>query len=150
MASDQLTAAKIRIYAVSPSGDRKKLFQGVNEQTGPAGSPDGVQATVKDNELPYMPRSTFPIRGGARIVATVELTASDGADASDAVINLPVVDKFNNVRMLSRSDLGYTVDLPAAVPVDIEVDLGSGYTVPQNETLYLGGGKYFMSIEDDA
>ena len=149
MASDQLTAAKIRIYAVSPSGDRKKLFQGVNEQTGPGGSPDGVQSTVKDNELAYLPRSTFPIRGGARIVMTVELTTADGADASDAVINLPVMDKFNNLRMLSRTDLGYTVDLPAATITGIEIDLGSGYTVPEGEILYLGGGKYFISIEDD-
>jgi len=43
MASDQATGAEIRIYAKDPAGNEVKLFQGVNEQTGPGGSPDGAQ-----------------------------------------------------------------------------------------------------------
>jgi len=65
--------------AKSPAGDEKRLFAGVNEQTGPGGSPDGAQATVKANELPHMPVHPFTLKGGDKIVLKCELTAADGA-----------------------------------------------------------------------
>jgi len=82
MASAQLTGAQLRIVAESPGGDRKKIFQGVNEQTGPGGSSDGAQATVKDNELPFMPLSNFGIPGGWKIIVQGKLTSADGAVSS--------------------------------------------------------------------
>ena len=42
MVSDQLTNADIKIYAVSPDGRKVRIFVGVNEQSGPGGSPDGA------------------------------------------------------------------------------------------------------------
>ena len=150
MVSDQLTGAQVLLYAEAPNGDRKKIFSGVNEQTGPAGSPDGVQATVKDNELPFMPLNNFPIPGGWKIILATQLTAADGADASDAVVNVPIRDQTGAQRYLTREDFGYDVDMPAATPAGIKLDLGEGYVVPESQTLFIGGGKYFISLENDA
>lgn len=150
MASDQLTGADVLLYAEAPNGDRKKVFAGVNEQTGPGGSPDGVQATVKDNELPFMPVNSFAIPSGWKIILATKLKAADGADASDAVVNVPVRDQTGAQRYLTVTDFGYTTDLPAATPASIVIDLGSGYTVPDGQTLFVGGGKYFVSLENDA
>ena len=148
MASDQLTAAELRIYAVSPGGDKKRLFQGVNEQTGPGGSPDGAQATVKDNELPYMPVHPFVMKGGDRLVMVGVMKGTDGADASDSVMNIPIR-RNGALEYLSTTDIGYTSDLPAASVVEVEHQLGAGYTVPEGDKVQLGGGKYFISWEDD-
>jgi hypothetical protein len=149
MASDQLTNAEIRIYAVSPNGDRKRLFQGINEQTGPSGSPDGAQAVVKDNELPFMPVHPFTLRGGDILMVCGVMKTADGADASDSIFNIPIR-RNGALEYLSRSDIGYTSDLPASSVANVEHQLGAGYTVPQGDNVQLGGGKYFMSWENDA
>lgn len=149
MASDQLTNADIRMYAVNPDGRKVKLFAGVNEQTGPGGSPDGVQATVKDNELPYMSLSPFVLKGGDKLVVYGIMKAADGADASDSVWNIPI-HRNGQLEYLTRADFGYTTDLPASSVASVEHQLGAGYTVPQNDKIQLGGGKYFISWEDDA
>jgi len=148
MASDQLTNAELRIYAVNPNGDKKRLFQGINEQTGPAGSPDGAQATVKDNELPYMPTVPFKMTGGWRLIVFGVMKTADGADASDSIFNIPI-QRNGALEYLSQVDVGYTVDLPAASVANVEHQLGTGYTVPQGDMIVLGGGKYFMSWEND-
>lgn len=149
MASDQLTNADIRIYAVSPNGDKKRLFSGVNEQTGPGGSPDGAQATVKDNELPFMPLAPFVLKGGDKLIVYGLMKIADGADASDSIFNIPI---FRNGRLeyLTTVDVGYTTDLPASSVANVEHQLGAGYTVPEGDQLQLGGGKYFISWENDA
>ena len=124
------------------------LWQGVNEQAGPSGSPDGVQAVVKDNELPFMPVIPFTLKGGDKLVAYGVMKTADGADASDSIFNIPIR-RNGRQEYLTRADLGYTVDLPAASVIDVEHQLGSGYTVPEGDTLQLGGGKFFMSWEND-
>lgn len=148
MASDQLTGATIRIFGEAPSGDRKLLFQGINEQTGPGGSPDGAQATVKDNELPHMRLNPFRLTGGWKVVVTGEMTAADGADASDSVFTIPII-RSGSQQYLSRSDVGYTTDLPASSVASVQHQLGAGYTVPQGDWVQVGGGKYFISWEND-
>ncbi len=150
MVSDQATGAQIRFVAELPNGNRVKLFQGVNEQTGPGGSQDGVQATTKDNELPMMPQGGYAIRAGYKIIPQVKLTAADGLDASDAVFNVPVRDQNGQQQYLTRTDFGYDTDFPASTPASLWLDLGAGYTVPESQTLFFGGGKYFVSVEDDA
>lgn len=148
MASDQLTGAEIIIYAEAPGGNRTKVFQGINEQTGPGGSPDGAQAVTKDNELPFMPLSNVFIKGGSKIIVATRLKSADGMDASDCVINLPIMDDSGQ-RYLSKTDLGIDTDLPASTPADLIIDVGEGYTVPQGQTVRVGGGKFFMSLEND-
>ena len=149
MASDQLTNAELRIYAVNPNGDKKRLFQGINEQTGPAGSPDGVQGTVKDNELPFMPTHPFLLKGGDKLMIYGVMKAAAGADASDSIMNIPIR-RNGALEYLSTADIGYISDIPAASIISIEHQLGSGYTVPEGDVVQLGGGKYFISWEDDA
>lgn len=149
MVSDQLTNAEIRVYAVSPGGDRKRLFQGINEQTGPGGSQDGAQAVVKDNELPFMPVHPFVLKGGDKLMVYGVMKTAGGADASDSVFNIPIR-RNGALEFLSRADVGYTVDIPASSVADVEHQLGKGYTVPEGDRVQLGGGKYFISWEDDA
>ena len=148
MASDQLTGATLAIYAVAPDGKKKRLFSGVNEQTGPGGSPDGVQATVKANELPFMPVQPTVLHGGSKLVIYGTMTAADGADASDAVMNVPI-HRNGNLEWLSVADFGYTTDLPAASLASVEHQLGAGYTIPQGDKVQLGGGNFFISWEND-
>jgi len=148
MASDQLTGASIIIVAKAPNGDETRIFQGVNEQTGPGGSPDGAQATVKANELPVMPVSNFVLKGGDKLVLKGVMTTADGADASDSVVNVPII-RNGNLEYLSVSDFGYTTDLPASSVAGVEHQLGSGYTIPQGDEVRLGGGTYFISWEND-
>jgi len=148
MASDQLTGAIIRLYATEPNGNRHKVFEGVNEITGPGGSPDGVIATVKDNELPYMDLSPIKLSGGWKAQMTVELTVADGSDASDSIIMVPVQTQ-NGKKTLTAADFGYTVDYPAATAASVELPVGAGKTVPDGESWQLGGAKYFISIEND-
>ena len=149
MASDQLTNAEIRIYAVAPSGDQRRLFSGVNEQTGPGGSPDGAQATVKANELPFMPIAPFVMKGGDKLVVKGVMKAADGADASDSIFNVPIL-RNGRLEYLSRADFSYSTDLPASSVANVEHQLGAGYTVPEGDQVQLGGGNYFISWEDDA
>lgn len=148
MASGQAPGAKVKIYAVDPAGNKRRLFQGVNEQTGPGGSPDGAQATVKANELPVMGRGSFMLKGGDKLMMFVELKTTDGLDASDSVINIPIV-RNGQLEYLSAADFGYTTDYPASSPVNVELQLGAGYTVPEGDSIFLGGGTYFISIEND-
>lgn len=150
MASDQLTNAVLRVYVKRANGDAIKVFEGQNEITGPGGSPDGAIATVKDNELPFMPLSPIVAEGGDKIVVTGEMTAADGADASDSVFILPVRVIGKGYRNLSTASVGYTVDYPAASPASVELPLGSGYTVPTGERIQVGGAKFFLSWENDA
>jgi len=155
MVSDQNTAAEITLYAESPAGNRTVLFRGINEQTGPGGSPDGAQATSKANELPRLGLSNMVVPGGFKIIPVVKLKVADGIDASDCVFNVPVTDQANNRKVLSATDLGITTDLPAATPINLEIDIGTGYELANNEILRLGGSDgiagstYFMSVEND-
>ena len=149
MASDQLKGAIVTIYAENPTGDRKVLFSGVNEQTGPGGSPEGVQATVKDNELAMMPMNPTPVNGGSKIILAMKLKTADGSDASDCIANVPVRDASGSLRYLTLADFGHTVDFPASTPADVMLDCGTGYTVTEGQTLRIGGGKMFISLEND-
>jgi hypothetical protein len=148
MASAANPQAKILIYAVSADGRKKRLFQGVNEQTGPSGSPDGVQGTVKANELPFMPVSNWVVKAGEKLVLYTILTVADGIDASDCVINVPIM-RNGNLEYLSAADFNFTVDLPASTPTISETQLGTGYTVPESDKIMLGGGNFFISIQND-
>ncbi len=148
MASGQCPQAKITIYGVDPSGAKKPLFKGVNEQTGPGGSPDGVQATTKANEIPFMPASGVVLPGGYKIVAYVTLKTADGIDASDCVLNIPIL-RNGALEYLSASELNFTTDHPAGTLANVETQLGSGYTIPENDRVQVGGGNYFISIEND-
>jgi len=150
MASGQNPQAKVKLYAVTPDGNETRIFQGVNEQTGPGGSPDGVQATVKANELPQMAgKGNVVITGGRILKLKTELVTADGVDASDCVVQVPIF-RNGNVEYLSASDFGFSTDLPAGSLAGINHELGTGYTVPEGDKISLAVGEpYFISIEND-
>ncbi len=150
MASAALPGAKIVIYGVTPGQNKTRLFQGVNEQTGPGGAPNGVQATTKANELPFMPIQNVELRGGDKLMIFVNITVADGIDMSDGVYNIPII-RNGNLEYLSTSDFGIATatDYPASTPAGVELQLGTGYTVPEGDRIKLGGGNYFISAQDD-
>jgi hypothetical protein len=148
MVSGQLNCVN-RLYAVRPDGKKLRLFSANNAVTGPGGSPDGVQATVKANELPEMAVNPQVLNPGTKIIPYVELRTSDGLDASDCVWSVPIL-RNGAPDYLNQDDLGINADLPAAFPVDREVPIGSGYTVEDGDNIQLGGGTYFISSENDA
>ena len=149
MVSDQCTGAIIRAVGIAPGGKTTPLFQGVNEQTAPAGSPNGVQATVKDNELPFMPLNPMALTGGDKLAIQVLLKVADGIDASDCVFNIPIR-RNGALEFLSTTDFGFITDYPAGSPINTPLQLGAGYTVPEGDVIQLGGSKYFISVENDA
>jgi len=147
MASDQLFCVN-RLYAVRPDGKKQRLFSASNNVTGPGGSPDGVQATVKANELPEMGVNQLVLNAGTKLVPYIELSTSDGMDASDSIWSVPIL-RNGSPDYLESADLGVTVDLPAAFPVNREVPVGSGYTVADGDRIQIGGATYFISSEND-
>lgn len=147
MASGQLSCVN-RLYAVRPDGKKFRLFSASNNITGPGGSPDGVQATVKANELPEMAVNPLEMNPGTKIVPYVELSVSDGMDVSDSIWSVPIL-RNGAPDYLEASDLGMTADLPAGFPVSREVPVGSGYTIPDGDKIQVGGATYFISSEND-
>ena len=95
-----------------------------------------------------MPVNPFVLKGGDKIVVYGVMKTADGADASDSIWNVPIR-RNGALEYLTRTDFGYITDLPAASVVSVEHQLGAGYTVPDGDNINLGGGKYFISWEDD-
>jgi len=150
MASGAAPGAKILIYGVTPSRSKTTLFQGVNEQTGPGGAPDAVQATTKANELPFLPVQNIELKGGDKLMIFTVLTVSDGLDLSDGVFNIPII-RNGNLEYLSSADfvISTATDYPASTPAGVELQLGTGYVVPEGDRIKLGGGNYFISVQND-
>jgi len=153
MASAPLPRATVRIYGVNGTSGRKTLLHTiVNEAWNTGGSPDGVLASKTTNTWNTMPLNQVRMSGtrGDKIVATVQLSAADGCDASDCVLYLPVVSSVGGVKTLTWEDFGFTVDLPAASAANVEHPCGAGYSVPYGEFVQVGGGAAVCSMEDDA
>lgn len=147
MASAALAGSVLKIYAVSPEGHRFLVAQGVTEYWGPGGSPDGVIANTPE-KWAFIPLSSMTLTTGWKIIPTVIIATADGMDASDGAWQVPVVIRGIGTRHLTVANLGGT-DLAAATTVTVEHDLGTGYTVPTGQELKIGGGKIWMSAEND-
>jgi hypothetical protein len=122
-------------------------------------SPDGVLANMTHDKQVKVGMAGPIAKGGSKIRLFASLDAADGSDASDCVVQIAVteVDRAGrpiSERQLSDSDLGHTVDLPAATPATSWVELGTGYTVPDGMFLRVGSASMqtptVISIEDDA
>ena len=144
-------AGILRLYATEPNGRKHLVWQGRNGGVVSAGgSPDGVLANKTADKWIFLPRIESPVLyGGWKVQLTLEMDASDGLDASDAFISIPISVKGAGVRELTASDLGYSTDIPASTPAGIEVPIGAGYTIPNGEAVKIGGGPMAISIEDD-
>jgi len=140
----------VRILVERKSGFREVLHEGRVELWGQGGSQDGSIATATSQDLKAtLPLSPIRCNGGDKIIVSAKLDASDGLDASDAVWEIPIIK--NGVKTyLVRSDLVFTTDYPTTTPASVWLDMGTGYEVPKGSTVFVGGGKIFLSIEDDA
>ena len=140
----------IRVYAVSPDGKKYMTHSYRNGGAVSAGgSPSGVLANKTADKWVFFPLSNVVLSGGWKVQMTLEMEAADGLDASDAYIELPITFKGEGVRTLNATNLGYTVDIPAATAASIEVPIGSGYSIPDGKFAKIGGSVGVISIEDD-
>lgn len=147
MASAPLAASLVKLYAVSPEGHRHLIAQGVTEYWGPGGSPDAVIANTPE-KWAYVPLSPLVLTTGWKVMLSCILGSADGMDVSDGAWQVPVTIRGVGLRHLTVTDLG-GADLAAATTVAVEHDLGTGYTVPDGQQLKIGGGKIWVSAEND-
>jgi len=137
----------IRIYAQTPSGQRIKTHEYRSDSFINCGkSPDGVLANLTVDKQPFIPKSNVVLYGGFTVVMTFEPDSTDGIDVSDCVVSLPLTTP-TGVIYLNTTTLGITTDLTPIA--DREMDLGSGYEIPQGTRAKIGGGTGVISIEDD-
>lgn len=152
MASAVLPGAIVRFYGLNgKTGGKKLLHTCVNEAFNTGGSPDGALASKTVDTWNSLPLNTTRLSGtrGDKVIATLELTAADGSDASDCVLYLPVISSVGGGRTLTWSDFGFTTDIPAATAASVELPLGAGYSIPYGEVVQVGGGKCVVSMESD-
>jgi hypothetical protein len=136
----------VRFYVKRPNGDMDHLYENRVEFLGPGGSADHVVAsTATPDVLITVPaRTDIPIARGDKLVITVELDASDGIDVSDCVWQIPFRSADGGVFILTDAKVTMSDITPAAAT---ETILGT-YEFEQGP-YYFGGGKIFVSIEDD-
>ena len=148
-----IQAGNLRLYAVSPIGQKVLAYSARNGGTISAGgSPDGVLANLTADKWDYIPKFNVVLSGGWKVFLTLEMDAADGCDASDSVIEIPLTLSDGSVKRINATDLGYTVDYPAATAAAVELPLGAGYTIPNGVFCKIGSNlmKGVISIQNDA
>jgi hypothetical protein len=144
-------AGNLYVMAVSPEGQKIPVFVARNGGAISAGkSPDGVLANLTFDKWIFMPLSNVELTGGWKVQLILNMDATDGLDASDSYIDLPISIAGQGIRHLSAADLGYTTDYPAATPAACDISLGAGYTIPNGQRVRIGGDRCAISIEDDS
>jgi hypothetical protein len=141
---------QLYIVAISPQG--QELVVASQRSDGPinAGkSPDGVLANLTIDKWMNLPRGGPVLSGGWKVGIRFKMDAVDGLDASDCVIQIPLTFDDGSTRTLNATDLGFTVDIPAATPAGVMLPLGTDYTIPNGLRAKIGGGPVVVSIEDD-
>jgi len=140
----------LRLYAVNPA--RQRLLIGSFRNGGPVSagnSPDGVLANLTADKQLFQPVGGPVMSTGWTLQVTLAMDASDGLDASDSVISIPITEDNGVVRFVNATDLGYTTDYPASTPASVELALGAGFTIPAGSRFKFGGGPIVISVEDD-
>jgi hypothetical protein len=153
-------AGQYRIFIESPSGTRKQVASANSNwfNVSGLGSPDGVISTTATPEKQnYLPLSADRGSAGYSIVLEVEGTTTDGIDASDCVMLLPVeVNGHQEIIGLAGGNginsNNFTADLAAS---DITATAGVSQTIMKIRaregvhSFAVGGGKVFLSLEND-
>jgi len=147
-------AGELRIYVEkAKTGDFVKVLVARSDSAIAAGfSPDGVLANLTIDKQTIYPRNTRTVAVGGDVVhLLIKLDAADGLDASDSTIQVAFTEPTGLEGTLNASDFGYTTDLPAATVADQWVELGTGYTVPNNVSFQIGaaGTSTVIAIEND-
>jgi hypothetical protein len=136
----------VKFYVQRPNNTRQHIYQNRVELLGPGGSADGTIASTAtpDVLLSVAPRPDIVINRGDKLIISVKADASDGIDVSDSRMLIPFRDTTGGQfivtdSMLTMSDI--------TVPATNEVDLAE-YEFEQGPFVF-GGGKIFVSVEDD-
>ena len=146
--------AEIRVVAEDINGNNFICYKFRSDSAIAAGySPDGVLANATVDKQVKVGLSGPVLQGGWKVRLFLKLDAADGIDVSDCVIQLPITEDNGTQRVLNATDFGATTDLPAATPAGNLVELGTGYTIPQNARVRVGSADKtvptVLSIEDD-
>jgi hypothetical protein len=140
----------LRLYAIAPGGQKIQLATYRNGGSISAGgSPDNVLANPTADKHLFQGVGGPIMSTGWVLAMSLTADAADGYDASDSFISIPLTRDDGVTRFLNSTDLGYTVDLPAATPANIELPIGAGFTIPNAERWKFGGGPIVISVEDD-
>ena len=145
---------QLRIIAEDPQGNQYICHTAYSlGAIAAGGSPDGVLANKTADKQVKLPLAGPVLQGGWILRLLMKMDSADGLDASDATIAIAITESNGAERALSSTQIGYTVDFPAATPASQWIELGTGYTVPNNANMRVGSASGYtptvIAIEDD-
>lgn len=156
MVSAQVAGA-YKIYIVKPDGSRRQVASASNYWFGPGGSSEGVIANTPE-KWNFLPLSQWVGGAGYKLLITLTAGAAKTVDASDGAMQLPIVVNGqptiigNSAHASGIMNDNFTVTQAAA---DTAYVAGSEtpyliYTANPGVSFQVGGGRVFLSIEDNA
>ena len=145
-----------RIYVVAPSGASKLIIPAPAYWFAPGGSSEGVVANTPE-KWNFLPLSGHRGTGGYKIVITLQGVAAT-SDASDGAWMIPIFVNGsqqtigNPAHAAGLGNDNFTVDLtPSDIAfVALNETKVAEFRAKEGVTFQVGGGRVFMSIEDNA
>jgi hypothetical protein len=155
MASAQMSGV-YRIYMVSPSGGTRLIAANGSYWWAPGGSSSGVIANTPE-KWSYLPLSKERGVGGYKIMVTYQGAAAT-SDASDGFWSIPIICNGNAESLGNAANASgimsnnFTTEL---TPADVAYVANTETPVQvvrakENIQFQIGGGRVFLSIEDNA
>lgn len=134
----------------SPTGRSTEVVKSTNQYIGNGGSPDGA-IQISPEKLVFEPITRNPMgqpfQPGNELVISIIPTAGVTLDISDALAIIPLTDAITGqVSTIGLDDMTAVGDI--AIGAGVKTELAT-YTIPQGKQVYFGGGKIFLSIEDN-
>lgn len=157
MVSAQI-AGQLKVYLVSPSGTQRLVKSAAVYWWGPGGSSSGTIANTPE-KWNYLPLSVDAGTGGYSILVTFIAGTAATTDVSDAVWILPVQVDGSDQTVGNDDAAGgvgndnFIVDLsPAdgALIAGVETPIQKLRAKDGIKQFRIGGGRVFMTIEDNA
>ena len=133
----------VKLYVEEPTGKRHPVIDRRVEELGPSGSSDhGIALTPSKWVL--VPTLGGTIHRGWRLIMVLVADGADTTDKADCVFSIPYTDAKGGQHTITDKDFTLTdVTTVANVPVEF------GYYEFKGGPFRFGGGKIFISIEDD-
>lgn len=138
--------ALVRLYRSQPSGNKTLIAQARVEQLAPAGgAPDAAAASVATPEKLISINSPVTLVNDDVLLVSVELDASDGLDASDAIWSIPLVTSQGS-KTIGRAQFTNPTfaDLTPAANVETFI---AGYRIVEGQARL--SGKIYLDLQDD-
>lgn len=136
----------VRIYAETPSGDKKKILQQRVETLAPAGgAPDGAPASVATPEKLITINSPVVLQNDWKLVVTFEPdTGGDGLDASDCIWSIPTITPAGS-SAIGRAQFQNPAFADMTLVANEQVV--AGYKVTEGSLRV--AGKIYLDLQDD-